>query len=92
MIARRSSVLHTGGSSFYVLYRRPADNLNGILPFQSSELSELPRDPRAVAGRRRPRVSTVTPARSVQTRPRRAHRVRAGRDGRGALREACTMV
>jgi hypothetical protein len=27
-----------------------------------------------------------------QTRPPRAHRVRAGGDGRGALREACTMV
>jgi hypothetical protein len=27
-----------------------------------------------------------------QTRPPGAHRVRAGRDGRSALREACTMV
>ena len=26
------------------------------------------------------------------TRPPRAHRVRAGSDGRGALREACTLV
>ena len=58
-------------------------------PSPDAPASDLPRGPRAVASRRRPRVPPVTLPGPQKTS---AHRVRAGSDGRGALREAGTMV